>query len=73
MAGRILGESIEATGPIQTCRLGIALETRAMKMYRKFIMNAWVSKELRNTLLEYLLDEEFHTLWMKDYLRQIQI
>ncbi|HZK24948.1 MAG TPA: demethoxyubiquinone hydroxylase family protein [Oscillospiraceae bacterium] len=70
LAGRLLGESVELTGAKQTCKLGIALESKAIEMYQKFILEAWDEQKLRNTLMEYLLDEEFHTLWMKDYLHR---
>jgi demethoxyubiquinone hydroxylase (CLK1/Coq7/Cat5 family) len=69
-ASRILGESVEFTGPINTCKLGIALENKAMEMYKLFILEAWADQELRDTLMGYLLEEEFHTLWMKNYIKQ---
>lgn len=71
VAGRLLGESVELAGPYNTCRLGVALENKAMEMYRDFIMKAWGDPGLRNTLMEYHLDEEFHTLWMRDYMRHL--
>ncbi len=62
IAGRILGESVELTGPVNTCKLGIALEKKAMEMYRMFIMKSWVDQQLRNDLMDFLIDEEFHKL-----------
>lgn len=70
-AGILAGEAAELAGPYNTCRLGVALETKAMEMYRKFIMGSWGDQELRDTLMEYLLDEEFHALWMADYMRHL--
>ena len=70
MAGRLLGEAVELTGPEQTCKLGIALESRAIEVYRRFAFEVWDDREMRRTLLEYLLDEEFHSLWLKDYLKR---
>lgn len=69
-AGNLLGETVESTGQLNTCKLGIALENKAIEEYRTFILE---SKEksyliLQDTLMEYLLDEEFHTLWLRDYL-----
>lgn len=69
LAGRLLGESVEFAGPLNTCKLGIALENKAIEMYHYFIIQGWLDSSFRNTLMEYLLDEEFHTLWMKDYIR----
>lgn len=71
VAGRLLGESVELTGPYNTCRLGVALENKAMEMYRDFILRSWSMPKLRDTLMEYHLDEEFHTLWMLDYMRHL--
>lgn len=70
-AGRFLGEAAEFTGQYNTCRLGVALETKAMEMYRDFAIKAWKDSSLRDTLMDYLIDEEFHTLWMQDYLRNM--
>jgi bacterioferritin len=71
VAGRLLGETAELSGPYNTCRLGVALENKAMEMYRDFIMRGWGDQELRDTLIDYLLDEEFHTLWMEGYMRHL--
>lgn len=70
-AGRLLGETVELTGPYNTCRLGVALEGKAMEMYRQFIMRGWGDKDLRDVLMGYLVDEEFHTLWMEEYMRHL--
>lgn len=72
LAGSILGETVEITGPQNTCKLGVILETKAIEMYKKFIIEAWEDESLRKTLWEYLLDEEFHTFWMQDYLKHIK-
>lgn len=69
MGSRILGETVELTGPYNTCKLGVALEKRAMNMYKTFIEEASNDKELRDTLMGHLLEEEFHTLWMENYLK----
>lgn len=69
LAGRLLGESVELAGTINTCRLGVALENKAVEMYHSFIIQGWADTDLRHGLMEYLLDEEFHTLWMKDYIK----
>lgn len=71
MAGRFLGEAAELTGPYNTCRLGVALESKASEMYRDFIVKGWGEQELRDTLMDHLLDEEYHALWMRDYMRHL--
>jgi len=70
-AGRLLGETVELTGPYNTCKLGVALEEKAMEMYRQFIIGGWGDKELREVLMGYLIDEEFHALWMEEYMRHL--
>ncbi|MHB1651556.1 MAG: demethoxyubiquinone hydroxylase family protein [Desulfitobacteriaceae bacterium] len=71
LAGSILGESVELTGPYNICKLGITLENKAMEAYRTFISEAEKYLTLRDTLMEYLLDEEFHALWLKNYMSQL--
>lgn len=71
LAGGFVGEVAEFTGPSNTCKLGVALENKAIAAYRAFITES-KSKNysiIRDTLMEYLLDEEFHTLWLKDYMK----
>jgi len=68
LAGAILGETVELTGSFNICRLGIILENHAMKMYQRLIEESKGYPDLYNTLWEYYLDEEFHTLWLKNYI-----
>ncbi|MGI6225279.1 MAG: ferritin-like domain-containing protein [Peptococcales bacterium] len=68
LAGSILGESVELTGSLNTLKLGIKLESKAIEMYKIFIEETKDYPVIHNTLWDYLLEEEFHTLWMKDYL-----
>lgn len=71
-AGGLLGDLVGSTGSANTCKLGIALENKAMETYRTFISESKEKhySELRNTLMEYLLDEEFHALWLRDYMQK---
>lgn len=66
-AGKIVGESVELSGPANTCNLGVALEKKAMAAYREFILEAEKEPALQQRLMEYLLDEEFHALWLQNY------
>ena len=72
LTGELLGESVELLGRHHTCKLGAALESKAIKMYREFIRNANKKnlKDLKDTLIDYLLDEEFHTFWLVDYMNK---
>lgn len=71
-AGGLLGNMIESAGTANTCKLGIALEKKAMETYQTFIAESNEKRysELRGTLMEYLLDEEFHALWLQDYMEK---
>lgn len=70
LAGGFVGDFIGSTGQHNTCKLGVALENKAIKAYQTFITESKNKHyiELRDTLMEYLLDEEFHTLWLRDYM-----
>lgn len=72
LAGGLVGETVESIGKHSTCRLGVALEHEAMKMYRNFIQEtggkAYVT--IKDTLMEYLLDEEFHRYWLRGYMKK---
>lgn len=72
VAGSVLGESAELTGPYNTCRVGIALENKAIEMYRDFIIKGWGDPSLRDTLMGNLVDEEFHSLWMQNYIEHLR-
>lgn len=70
LAGNFLGETVESTGQLNTCKLGIALENKAIDKYQTFILECKENNYsiLQDNLIEYLLDEEFHTLWLTDYM-----
>ncbi|SDH33499.1 demethoxyubiquinone hydroxylase family protein [Desulfosporosinus hippei] len=72
LAGGFVGDMVSLTGSSNTCKLGVALENKAMEAYRTFINESKDKhySELRNTLMDYLLDEEFHTLWLRDYMEK---
>jgi len=70
LAGSILGDSVELTGFLNTCKLGITLENHAINAYQKFIIETESYPDLNKILWEFLIDEEFHTLWMEDYMKR---
>lgn len=49
-------------------KLGIAVEAKAIEMYRAFIMETWEYPDLCKRLWHNMIDEEFHLLWYKDNL-----
>jgi len=70
LAGGFVGEMVESTGPNKTCKLGVALENKAIEAYRTFITESKQKNysTIRDTLMENLLDEEFHALWLRNYM-----
>lgn len=69
LAGDFIGESVEQIGQHDTFTLGVKFENKAIKKYRTFIKESKDKNyiEIRNTLMEFLLDEEFHALWLQEY------
>ena len=70
LAGSFVGEMVESTGPNNTCKLGVALENKAIEAYRTLITESKQKNYsiIRDTLMENLLDEEFHALWLRNYM-----
>jgi len=74
LAGIFVGETVEVTGQHNTCKLGVALENKAVEMYQAFI-NECKDKQhvtITDSLMDYLLDEEFHAVWLTDYMNKHQ-
>jgi demethoxyubiquinone hydroxylase (CLK1/Coq7/Cat5 family) len=73
IAGSFLGDMVGSTGPRYTCKVGVALENKAIKTYKSFIQESSHKNYsiLSGTLMEYLLDEEFHTLWLQNYMENL--
>ncbi|MDA8228364.1 MAG: ferritin-like domain-containing protein [Desulfitobacterium hafniense] len=72
LAGMVLGESVEFIGPVNTCKLGVKLERKAIDTYRDFIKEAKGYPTLRESLMDYRLDEEFHALWLDNFAKYLQ-
>jgi len=72
LAGNFVGEIVESVGQNHTCNLGAALENKAITTYQTFIKECKDKNYLiiRDTLMEYRLDEEFHSLWLKNYMNK---
>jgi rubrerythrin len=71
IAGSILGESLELAGPANACKVGVALENKALLAYHQLLPEIKEDREFRDHLLEFLLEEEFHTLWLQDYAKRL--
>lgn len=70
LAGNLLGGVIiDFTTAENRYKLGRAVESKAIEMYRAFIMEAWEYPDLCKRLWHNMIDEEFHLLWYKDNLK----
>jgi len=72
LGGSIIGESVEITGPVNTCKIGVALENKTLSAYHKLIDDVREEPGFRDKLLEFLLEEEFHALWLQDYAKRLK-
>lgn len=71
-AGSIVGESLELAGQVSTCKMGVALENKTLTAYHELIREVESDQELTEKLMEFLLEEEFHTLWLQDYAKRLK-
>jgi len=70
LAGHLLGGvALDFTTAENRYKLGIAVETKAIEMYRALIMEAWEYPDICQRLWHNMIDEEFHLLWYKDNLK----
>lgn len=75
-AGFVTGKTLDIMHPGARYRLGITFENRAIQMYRQFINQSNKDenlKELTKHLWLFLVDEEFHQLWMKEHLLDFEL
>ncbi len=66
-AAQILGESAESISKTNGLKLAVMLEKKAAATYRDFISEAKTFPVIHHALMAYLLDEEFHILWLDNY------
>lgn len=67
ITGKIAGDVIGRAGIANLLKANIALENKAMKDYRDFILRAGNNKELSELLWNNLIDEDLHTAWFSNY------
>ncbi|WP_148265264.1 ferritin-like domain-containing protein [Desulfosporosinus orientis] len=69
LAGHILGDvALDLTTAENRYKFGIAVETKAIEMYRTFIVENWEYPDIQKRAWHNMIDEEFHLLWYKDNL-----
>lgn len=70
LAGHFLGGPLlDLSTAENRYKLGMAVESKAIEMYRAFVMEAWEHPEICRRLWHNMVDEEFHLLWFKDNLK----
>ncbi len=72
LAGHVLGGvALDLTTAENRYKLGLAVETKAIEMYRVFIVEFAEYPEIQKRAWHNMIDEEFHLLWYKDNLKHI--
>lgn len=70
MAGHFVGgTTLDFTTAENRYKLGMAVENKAIEMYRVFIMESWAYPDIRKKAFHNMVDEELHLLWFKDNLK----
>lgn len=69
---RITGSVVGYAGPIAILRTDIAVEEKAMRDYKDFILKSGHDEHLFDLLWSNLLDEDFHTAWFANKLRELE-
>ncbi|HHV61351.1 MAG TPA: ferritin-like domain-containing protein [Firmicutes bacterium] len=67
-AGKITG----LIGPLAILKADIRLEEKAMRDYKDLIIKAGMDQELFDLLWANLIDEDLHTAWFANKLRELQ-
>ncbi len=68
IAGMITGKS----GIIRLLKADIALEQKAMADYKDFILKAGKDQDLFDLLWDHLIDEDLHTAWFSNKVRELE-
>jgi demethoxyubiquinone hydroxylase (CLK1/Coq7/Cat5 family) len=70
LAGHFFGNTLDLTSAENRYKIGVALEAKAIEMYRVFLMETWEEyPDICKRLWHNMIDEEFHLLWFKDNLK----
>lgn len=71
LLGRLAGALTGAMGPQMLLRADITLEEKAMKDYKDLIVRVG-DEHLFDTLWDNLIDEDLHTAWFANKLRELE-
>lgn len=69
--GKAIGTLTAALGPQMILKIDITLEEKAMKDYKDMILQVGNDPRLFKILWDNLVDEDLHTAWFANKLRQI--
>lgn len=72
VTGKITGGITGLAGVINLLKADIALEKKAMSDYKDFIMKAGNHHELVDLLWSNLIDEDLHTAWFSNKIKDIE-
>lgn len=70
--GKAMGAAAGYAGAVAILKLDIAVEEKAMKDYKNFIMKSGQDEHLFDLLWNNLLDEDFHTAWLANKLKEYE-
>ncbi len=72
IAGKIAGKITGKTGVINILKTDIALEEKAMRDYKDFILESGLDENLFELLWSNLIDEDLHTSWFASKVAELK-
>ncbi|MBS4030590.1 MAG: ferritin-like domain-containing protein [Clostridiales bacterium] len=72
LTGKVAGFATGVAGTIALLKADIDLEEKAMKDYKDFILEAGPDEHLFELLWSNLIDEDLHTAWFTNKLKEIE-
>lgn len=72
IVGKVMGSAVGIAGPLAVLKIDIAVEEKAMRDYKDFILKTGHDPELFELLWGNLLDEDFHTAWFANKLQEYE-
>jgi len=70
--GVVMGKASGAAGLIELLKLDISLEEKAMRDYKDLILKVGHDHDLFETLWSNLVDEDIHTAWFANKLKELE-
>lgn len=70
--GKVMGHAVGLAGEAVILKVDIAVEEKAMKDYKNFILMSGGWPDLFEQLWSHLLDEDFHTAWFVNKLKEYE-